>query len=308
MYFTNWAINQKLFFYFSVGFCILVGVGFERIKDYISHLKLTSSTKKQKPNILNNGISNENNNTYGHDGHYASEKNLNKTTNTYSMETLEKEDCNTIEKDINHNDILTSQAKSNVVLSKPTTSVATSSSCSWWMLFIANPRQRPPLQQQQDDDNDLLLNEAISHITFHCSHSNVSSNVNHPSIVKSRHLTAAISVSNYELSTTQPSIVSSSSFATDQRKPEETNSRNVFHSDAIHSEEKCRRGSNKSKHVFEAAWNCFGVSRKIRFMNISKRNFYCNVLCVCTCLVLLFFAMKTFTRNQDWASRKTLFR
>ena len=286
----------------------MVGVGFERIKDYISHSKLTSNTKKQKPNILNNGSINENNNTYAYDGHYASEKNLNKTTDTYSIETLEKEDANTIEKDINHNDILTSQAKSNVVLSKPTTSVRTSSSCSWWMLLVANPRQRPPLQQQQDDDNDLLLNEAISHITFHCSHSNVSSNVKHPSIVKSRHLTAAISVSNYELSTTQPSIVSSLSFATDQRKPEETNSRNVFHSDAIHSEEKCRRGSNKSKHVFEAAWNCFGVSRKIRFMNISKRNFYCNVLCVCTCLVLLFFAMKTFTRNQDWASRKTLFR
>ena len=289
----------------------MVGVGFERIKDYISHLKLTSNTKKQKHNILNNGSSNENNNTYAYDGHYASEKNLNKTTNTYSTATLENEDANTIEKDINHNDILTSQAKSNIVLSKPTASVATSSSCSWWMLFIANPRQRPPpllQQQQQDDDNDLLLNEAISHITFHCSHSNVSSNVKHPSIVKSRHLTAALSVSNYELSTTQPSIVSSLSFATDQRKPEETNSRNVFHSDAIHSEEKCRRGSNKSKHVFEAAWNCFGVSRKIRFMNISKRNFYCNVLCVCTCLVLLFFTMKTFTRNQDWASRKTLFR
>ena len=288
----------------------MVGVGFERIKDYISHSKLTSNTKKQKPNILNNGSINENNNTYAYDGHHASEKSLNKTTNTYSTATLENEDANTIEKDINHNDILTSQAKSNVVLSKPTTSVRTSSSCSWWMLLVANPRQRPPLeqQQQQDDDNDLLLNEAISHITFHCSHSNVSSNVKHPSIVKSRHLTAAISVSNYELSTTQPSIVSSLSFATDQRKPEETNSRNVFHSDAIHSEEKCRRGSNKSKHVFEAAWNCFGVSRKIRFMNISKRNFYCNVLCVCTCLVLLFFAMKTFTRNQDWASRKTLFR
>ena len=288
----------------------MVGVGFERIKDYISHSKLTSNTKKQKPNILNNGSINENNHTYAYDGHHASEKSLNKTTNTYSTATLENEDANTIEKDINHNDILTSQAKSNVVLSKPTTSVRTSSSCSWWMLLVANPRQRPPLeqQQQQDDDNDLLLNEAISHITFHCSHSNVSSNVKHPSIVKSRHLTAAISVSNYELSTTQPSIVSSLSFATDQRKPEETNSRNVFHSDAIHSEEKCRRGSNKSKHVFEAAWNCFGVSRKIRFMNISKRNFYCNVLCVCTCLVLLFFAMKTFTRNQDWASRKTLFR
>ena len=288
----------------------MVGVGFERIKDYISHSKLTSNTKKQKPNILNNGSINENNNTYAYDGHHASEKSLNKTTNTYSTATLENEDANTIEKDINHNDILTSQAKSNIVLSKPTTSIGTSSSCSWWMLFVANPRQSPPLQQQQqqDDDNDLLLNEAISHITFHCSHSNVSSNVKHPSIVKSRHLTAAISVSNYELSTTQPSIVSSLSFATDQRKPEETNSRNVFHSDAIHSEEKCRRGSNKSKHVFEAAWNCFGVSRKIRFMNISKRNFYCNVLYMCTCLVLLFFAMKTFTRNQDWASRKTLFR
>ena len=287
----------------------MVGVGFERIQDYISHLKSTSNTKKQKPNILNKGSINENNNTYAYDGHHASEKSLNKTTNTYSTATLENEDANTIEKDINHNDILTSQAKSNVVLSKPTTSVATSSSCSWWMLLVSNPRQRPPLQQQQqDDDNDLLLNEAISHITFHCSHSNVSSNVKHPSIVKSRHLTAAISVSNYELSTTQPSIVSSLSFATDQRKQEETNSKNVFHSDAIHSEEKCRRGRNKSKHVFEAAWNCFGVSRKIRFMNISKRNFYCNVLCVCTCLVLLFFAMKTFTRNQDWASRKTLFR
>ena len=285
----------------------MVGVGFERIQDYISHLNSTSNTKKQKPNILNNGSSKENNNTYAYDGHCASEKNLNKSTNTYSIETLEKEEANTIEKDINHNDILTSQAKSNVVLSKPTTSVATSSSCSWWMLLVANPRQRPPLQQQQqDDDNDLLLNEAISHITFHCSHSNVSSNVKHPSIVKSRHLTAAISVSNYELSTTQPSIVSSLSFATDQSKHEETKSTNVFHSDAIHSEEKCRRGRNKSKHVFEAAWNCFGVSRKIRFMNISKRNFYCNVLCVCTCLVLLIFAMKTFPKFQrtsdytDW--------
>ena len=203
------------------------------------------------------------------------------------------------DKDINHNDILLS----STIMSKPTTTA--SSSCTWWMLFLVNPRRR---QKPQHNDSDILSKEAISHITFHCSHSNVSSNVKHPSIVKSRHLTAAISVSNYELSTTQPSIVSSLSFATDQRKPEETNSRNVFHSDAIHSEEKCRRGSNKSKHVFEAAWNCFGVSRKIRFMNISKRNFYCNVLYMCTCLVLLFFAMKTFTRNQDWASRKTLFR
>ena len=214
----------------------------------------------------------------------------------------------TIDKDINHNDIL---EPTTTILSKTPKPTTSSSSCSWWMLFFVNPRRRRQgiqPQQQQQSDSDILSNEAISHITFHCSHTNVSSNMNHPSILKARQVTAEISVSNYELLVPHQTKEFSSS-ATNLSIVQEMDFANLQNWKKVQLENSFR--SNKSKHDVATNSSSIGIQRKMDFRKFSKKKIsklLFNLLFLCTCTVLFFFVVKTCTRNRDWKSRKTLFR
>ena len=280
-----------------MGFCILVGLGFERIRENCTRRKLKPSVEKR----LLNSCDNVNNNSLSQEPCQVSpdESTVTSSASKYVYEVNS-------DKDINHNDIL---ASTTTIMSKPPkTTTTSSSSCSWWMLFLVNPsRRRQRIQPQQQSDSDILSNEAISHITFHCSHTNVSSNMKHSSILKARQVTAAVSVSNYELSAPQPKEFVSC--ATHLNILEETDFANLQNWDKVQLEENHR--GNKSKHNFATHSSCIGVHREIYLVKFSKKKIsklLFNLLFLCTCIVLLFFVLKTWTRNHDWKSRKTLFR
>ena len=277
----------------------MVGLGFERIMGYSTLLKLRPNVEKE----ISNGCDTVNNNGCTHEvcqNVFKSEPNATFSASKFSYEVTDK--------DINHNDILASST-TKTLLSKPTPTTTSSSSCSWWMLFLVNPRRR---QKPQHNDSDILSKEAISHITFHCNHTNVSSNMKHPSILKARHVTAAISVSNYQLSV--PTRTTISSHPTNLNVLEETSSAKIKNFDTFKylHEKFARSKSDKSKYVFTTHLSCVEIPRKKHFMRISKKKhnlkLLFNLLFMCICVVFFAFALKTWTRNQDWNSRKSLFR
>ena len=224
--------------------------------------------------------------------------------------------------DINHNDIGPSSMSTNCAMfnpAKPATQTS-SYSCSWWLLFLVNPsrqRQKP----QQKGDSDISSNESVSHITFTCDHiKNVSSNMRHPYILKTGQTISAISAANYQFS------LSSSKTSTIMCCNEKLNL-SVLESDqaarigtycdkhfaAQEHERKCE--DNKSKLFFatKSFSKCVGsVPRnKHQVMKFTKKkvlNRIIYLLSACFWIVMFFLAIKTWSRNQDWNTRKTLFR
>ena len=265
-----------------------------------------STLLKLRPNVekeISNGCDNVNNNGCAHEE--CQNVFINKPNAACSASKLSYD---VTDKDINHNDILASST-TKTLLSKPTTTTTSSPSCSWWMLFLVNPRRR---QKPHQNDSDILSKEAISHITFHCNHTNVSSNMKHPSILKARQVTTAISVSNYQLSV--PSRTTISSHPKNLNVLEETSSEKIrnFNTFKYLNEKFARSKSDKSKYIFTTHMSCVEIPRKKHFMRVSKKKniskLLFNLLFMWICVVLFAFALKTLTRNQDWNSRKSLFR
>ena len=227
--------------------------------------------------------------------------------------------------DINHNDIIPSCTSVNsewLNPSKPPVQTS-SSSCSWWLLFLVNPSKQI-LKPQQKSDNDILSNESVSHITLCCDHiKNVGSNMKHPYILQTPHFTQPISAANYQLSlsssnTSTKMCCNEKLNLTTLESEHPTDTTRVKTNCDTHfatSELERKKEDDKSKLVFatKSSSKCVGpVPRnKHQFMKFTKKkalNKIVHLLCACFWVVMFFYVIKTVTRNQDWSTRKTLFR
>ena len=282
-------------------------------------MKFKPSAEKQQPIVYDNVY---NNNLRRCEQQQEENLELNESDTSVSIVTsfdaFESSDT-----DINHNDIIPSTTPLNSSLPNsvnPKTQTS-SSSCSWWLLFLVNPsrqRQKP----QHKSDSDILLNESVSHITFSSDHiKNVSSNTKHPYILKTPHFTQSISAANYQLS------ISSSNPSTMMCCNEKLNLSALEHHQAAEmitfcdthfafkkQERKCK--DDKSTKVFatKSSLKCVVGSvprNKHQVMKFTKKkvlNKLVHLLSACFWVVMFLFVIKTWTRNQDWTTRKTLFR
>ena len=224
--------------------------------------------------------------------------------------------------DINHNDIVPSSTSPSSTMFNPTKPAkkASSSSCSWWLLFLVNPsrqRQKP----QQKGDSDILSNESVSHITFTCDHiKNVSSNMKHPYILKTGQTLSAISAANYQfsLSSSKTSTIMCCNEKLNLRVLESDQAARIrtycdTHFAAQEHERKCDDDKSKPFFATKSSSKCVGsVPRnKHQVMKFTKKkalNRRVFLLSACFWVVMFFLAIKTWTRNKDWNTRKTLFR
>ena len=214
---------------------------------------------------------------------------------TSSMSNFVYEVC---DKDINHNDILLS----STIISKPTTTA--SSSCTWWMLFLVNPRKQP------QTDSDILKKDEVSSLPFQCNHTNVNSKIKNTSILKARQ-TQEKSVSNCQFSLTPTVLKRSLNSAANQVvRQERNNATNIdYDNNRIYNDENYQISNSDDCRPIHSSY--FGIPRKARLVGMKKKTivkFLVNFHVLLICLVLFCFSIKTWTRNQDWNSRKTLFK
>ena len=295
-----------------------MGLGYERIRQYFARLKLKAGSKK-KQQIDYDNVDNDNLkfSAQQQEDKFDLKRSDTSVSIVTSFEAFELSDT-----DINHNDILPStpsQNSSSPIPVNPKTQTS-SSSCSWWLLFLVNP-SRQKQKPQQKNDSDILLNEPVSHNAFSYDDiKSVSSNTKHPYILKTPHFTQAISAANYQLS------ISSSNTSTMMCCNEKLNLSALEHGHAARlrtycethfefkkQERKCN--DDKSTKVFatKSSSKCVGsVPRnKHHDMKFTKKkvlNKIVYLLSTCFWVVMFLFAIKTWTRNQDWTTRKALFR
>ena len=204
-----------------------------------------------------------------------------------------------IDKDINHNDML-----ATTTTSMPPKPPTTSSACSWWMLFLVNPCRQPK------NDSDISSKEAISRISFQCNHTNVSSNIKHPSILSKRQVTT-ISVSNYHSTLTKSSLLQNNANPkiNETTKVQEERSMKIDDNANVQAYEKySKNNKSKANKKFVSSWLAYIYSNFTSWNMRRILRVTSNVLFLLIGVVLILFALKTWTRNKDWRSRETLFR